>query len=82
VLAVLNDVFSTDECDELIALARKRLKPSTVVDPATGRGIGSTSITGSGSALYVMYIVNPNRVVTFRTPAQNRSAVMDWLDAN
>lgn len=52
------------------------------LDTATGRGIGSTSITGSGSALFVMYIVNPNRVVTFRTAALNRSAVMDWLDAN
>jgi prolyl 4-hydroxylase len=36
-LAVLNDVFSAEECDELIALARPRLAPSTTVDPLTGR---------------------------------------------
>ncbi len=52
------------------------------IDTATGRAIGSTSLTGSGQALFVAYIVNPNRMVTFRTGALNRSAVMDWLDAN
>ena len=52
------------------------------IDATTGRGVGSTSISGSGTALFVLYVVNPNRVVTFRTAALNRSAVMDWLDAN
>jgi len=36
-LAVLNDVFSADECEALIAMARPRLRPSTTVDPLTGR---------------------------------------------
>ena len=36
-MAVLNDVFSAQECEELIALARPRLAPSTTVDPQTGR---------------------------------------------
>jgi prolyl 4-hydroxylase len=36
VVAVLEDVLSADECDLLIELARPRLTPSTVVDPATG----------------------------------------------
>ena len=36
-LAVLDGVIEADECEELIALARSRLRPSTVVDPATGR---------------------------------------------
>jgi prolyl 4-hydroxylase len=36
VIAVLANVLSTEECDELIALARPRLRPSTVVDPVTG----------------------------------------------
>jgi prolyl 4-hydroxylase len=36
VLAVLEGVLSPDECDEVIALARPRLQPSTVVDPQTG----------------------------------------------
>jgi prolyl 4-hydroxylase len=40
-LAVLNGVFSAEECEELIALARGRLRPSTLVDPATGRDVVS-----------------------------------------
>ncbi|RZI62613.1 MAG: 2-oxoglutarate-dependent dioxygenase [Rubrivivax sp.] len=40
-LAVLNGVFSADECEEVIALARGRLRPSTLVDPRTGRDIVS-----------------------------------------
>jgi prolyl 4-hydroxylase len=35
-IAVLANVLSAEECDELIALARPRLTPSTVVDPVTG----------------------------------------------
>jgi prolyl 4-hydroxylase len=35
-IAVLADVLNADECEELIALAKPRLKPSTVVDPKTG----------------------------------------------
>lgn len=40
-LAVLNGVFSADECEEVIALARGRLRPSTLVDPHTGRDVVS-----------------------------------------
>ena len=36
VLAVLGDVLSSQECEQLIELSRSRLKPSTVVDPKTG----------------------------------------------
>jgi prolyl 4-hydroxylase len=36
VLAVLNDVFSGAECADLIEMARRRLTPSTIVDPKTG----------------------------------------------
>lgn len=35
-VAVLADVLDADECDQLIALARPRLTPSTVVDPQSG----------------------------------------------
>jgi prolyl 4-hydroxylase len=35
-MAVLGGVLSVPECDQLIELARPRLKPSTVVDPETG----------------------------------------------
>jgi prolyl 4-hydroxylase len=36
VVAVLANVLSAEECKQLIALARPRLTPSTVVDPGTG----------------------------------------------
>ncbi|MGZ5584529.1 MAG: 2OG-Fe(II) oxygenase [Usitatibacter sp.] len=36
VIALLEDVLDACECDRLVALARTRLRPSTVVDPATG----------------------------------------------
>jgi prolyl 4-hydroxylase len=36
IVAVLANVLSAEECEQLIALARPRLQPSTVVDPATG----------------------------------------------
>lgn len=35
-IAVLSGVLSAPECDQLMELARPRLKPSTVVDPETG----------------------------------------------
>ena len=37
VVAVLDDLFSMDECDELIRLSRIKLQRSTIVDPVTGR---------------------------------------------
>ncbi|MDB5815955.1 MAG: proline dioxygenase [Rhodocyclales bacterium] len=36
ILAVLEGVLSADECMQLIALSRPRLRPSTIVDPVTG----------------------------------------------
>lgn len=38
-LAVLADLLSAEECEALIALARPRLAPSTVVDPHSGRDV-------------------------------------------
>ena len=37
VVAVLDDLCTMDECDELIRLSRIKLQRSTIVDPATGR---------------------------------------------
>jgi prolyl 4-hydroxylase len=39
VLAVLSDVMSAEECEELIELARPRLKPSTIVDLQSGQDV-------------------------------------------
>jgi len=41
VCAALGDVLDAEECRQLIALARPRLTPSTLVDPTTGRDIVS-----------------------------------------
>jgi prolyl 4-hydroxylase len=38
-LALLADLMSPAECKDLIALARPRLQPSTIVDPATGHDV-------------------------------------------
>lgn len=37
VIALLEGVLNAGECEQLIELARKRLRPSTVVDPLTGK---------------------------------------------
>lgn len=37
VLALLDDLMSPEECDELIRLSRIKLQRSTIVDPTTGR---------------------------------------------
>jgi prolyl 4-hydroxylase len=39
VLAVLSNVMSAEECQELIALAKPRLAPSTIVDLDSGRDV-------------------------------------------
>lgn len=48
VLAVLDDVLSAEECSALIAMARPRLAPSTLVDPLTGRTLVSEQRQSSG----------------------------------
>jgi prolyl 4-hydroxylase len=41
VFAALGNVVDADECKALIEMARPRLKPSTLVDPASGRDVVS-----------------------------------------
>lgn len=48
VCATLGNVLDADECRTLIELARPRLKPSTLVDPATGRDVVSDKRTSWG----------------------------------
>jgi len=48
VVAVLGSVLDDDECSRLIELARPRLKPSTLVDPASGRDVVSERRTSWG----------------------------------
>jgi prolyl 4-hydroxylase len=46
--AVLDNVLDGDECEQLVALARPRLAPSTIVDPASGRDTVSATRTSEG----------------------------------
>jgi prolyl 4-hydroxylase len=46
--ALLDHVFSADECDELVALARPRLARSTLVDPVSGKDVASAARTSEG----------------------------------
>ncbi|MDP9902540.1 2OG-Fe(II) oxygenase [Variovorax ginsengisoli] len=47
-LAVLADVMDADECAALIDMARPRLRPSTLVDPLTGRDVVSAQRVSLG----------------------------------
>jgi prolyl 4-hydroxylase len=47
-IAVLAEVLDEDECEALIALARPRLTPSTVVDPQTGKDTVADYRSSSG----------------------------------
>ncbi|XP_061968726.1 prolyl 4-hydroxylase 1 isoform X1 [Populus nigra] len=50
-IIVLHDFLSSEECDYLRALAKPRLRISTVVDVKTGKGIESKVRTSSGMFL-------------------------------
>jgi len=59
-LAVLNNVLGAEECEELIALARPRLEPSTVVDPQTGRNV----VTGQRSSFGMFFRLQENAFIS------------------
>jgi prolyl 4-hydroxylase len=59
VLAVLNDVLDAHECEELIALARPRLRPSTIVDPESGIDI----VTGLRQSFGMFFRPGENALV-------------------
>jgi prolyl 4-hydroxylase len=46
--ALLDGVLSPQECDELVALARLRLRPSTSVDPASGADVAGMGRSSEG----------------------------------
>ncbi|MGJ7554253.1 2OG-Fe(II) oxygenase [Variovorax sp. RB3P1] len=48
VLAALGNVVDADECTSIIDMARPRLKPSTLVDPMSGRDVVSDKRTSWG----------------------------------
>ncbi len=48
------------------------------MDAATGRGLGTVSITGLGSAIFVVYQVAPDRVRAMRFGTISRSGTVEW----
>ena len=52
------------------------------LNPSTGRGFGTLSITGSGTSVLAFYVVGPNKVIALITGAQNRSATIDWMSSD
>ncbi|WP_338759057.1 2OG-Fe(II) oxygenase [Massilia sp. METH4] len=51
VIAVLDDVFSAEECDGVVALARARLEPSATLSPMTGENQVKDHRTSQGAFL-------------------------------
>jgi hypothetical protein len=49
------------------------------IDPATGRGVGTFTATGSLTTVSTLYVIGPNKIATLRMGAINRSAVIDWM---
>jgi prolyl 4-hydroxylase len=47
-LAILDHLLDAEECEQLMALAVPRLRPSTIVDPMTGKDTASASRTSEG----------------------------------
>jgi len=47
-VTLLDDVFGAAECEELMALAQPRLRPSTIVDPLTGKDTVSAARSSEG----------------------------------
>ncbi|GGC86576.1 2OG-Fe(II) oxygenase [Undibacterium terreum] len=58
-LAVLSNVLSSEECTELIRLAKPRLKASTIVDPMTGKDI----VSGNRSSFGMFFQLQENSFI-------------------
>ncbi|MDR3427127.1 2OG-Fe(II) oxygenase [Silvimonas sp.] len=71
-IAVLDDVFSHEECDELVKLSQARLKRSTIVDPKTGQDAVIEERTSFGTFFHV----NENEFIARLD--RRISEVMNW----
>jgi hypothetical protein len=49
------------------------------VDSATGRGVGSLTISGLGGVSTALYIVNPNKMVALRFGSTSQNGALEWL---
>ncbi len=50
------------------------------LDAATGRGTGTLSITGQGTASMALYVVRPERVLALQFGASNRGGTLNWVE--
>ena len=76
VVAVLDDLLSPEECDELIEASRVKLRRSTIVDPATGREEVIAERTSYGTFFNA-------RETAFISKLEARIAtVMNWPEEN
>jgi len=76
VVAVLDDLLSLDECDELIRLSSIKLRRSTIVDPATGQEAVIEERTSYGT-----YFLS-NETDFIGTLERRIAAVMHWPAEN
>ncbi|MDD2924641.1 2OG-Fe(II) oxygenase [Rhodoferax sp.] len=60
VIAVLDDFMSPDECDQLVELARLKLKRSAIVDPASGQ----EKVIDARSSYGTFFYLNENDFIT------------------
>ncbi|MFO1399878.1 MAG: putative Ig domain-containing protein [Steroidobacteraceae bacterium] len=47
---------------------------------SSGRGTGTLSISGQGTASMVLYVVRPERVLALQFGASNRSGTLNWVE--
>ncbi len=76
VVAVLDDLLSAEECDELIRLSRIKLQRSTIVDPATGKEAVIEERTSHGA------FFTKNETVFIATLEKRIAATMHWPAEN
>jgi hypothetical protein len=50
------------------------------LDSATGRGVGTLSISGIGGSSMALYVVRPDRVVMLQFGTSNRDGALNWVE--
>jgi hypothetical protein len=49
------------------------------IDSASGRGLGTLTISGLGGVYTALYIVNPDKMVALRFGSNSQNGAMEWL---
>lgn len=53
-----------------------------LLDPNTGRGVGTLSVTGFPQSTMSLYIVRPDKVITLQMGTQFSNGIMSWLNSD